>query len=76
MLKIATQIMSKYLPIPGIAFPKAVAVKLTPLVSLVCQTPVTNMANAVSVHTMIVSINGPNIATNPSLIGSSVFAAP
>ena len=68
--------MSKYFPIPGIAFPKAVAVRLTPLVSVVCQTPVTKIARAVNVHTIIVSINGPNIATSPSLTGSSVFAAP
>ena len=55
---------------------KADAVKLTPLLSVVSHTPVTKIAKAVSVHTIRVSIAGPNIATKPSLTGSSVLAAP
>ena len=58
------------------AFSKAVAVKETPLLSLVSQTPVTKMAKAVNEQTIKVSIAGPSIATNPSRIGSLVFAAP
>ena len=58
------------------AYAKAEAVKLTPLLSVVSQTPVTRMAKAVNVQTIKVSIAGPNIATKPSLTGSSVLAAP
>ena len=39
-------------------------------------TPLIKMIIAVIEQTMIVSINGPSIATKPSLTGSVVFAAP
>ena len=65
-----------YCPKPGKADSKAVAVSVTPSTSVVCQTLVIKIARAVNVQTTNVSIVGPSIATKPSLMGSSVFAAP
>ena len=54
---------------------KAITVSVTPLLS-VRSSPDIKITNAVVVQTTIVSIKGPNIATNPSLTGSIVLAAP
>ena len=62
------------LPKPGMAVAKALAVITTP--SLSVPTPVLNITRAVSVQTILVSMNGPIMATNPSRTGSLVLAAP
>ena len=58
------------------SFENALAVMDTPFKAGSFQTPETKIANAVIEQTRIVSINGPIIATRPSLTGSFVFAAP
>ena len=63
-------------PIGPRSIEKAFAVSVTPSAASLCQFPATRMIRAVAVHTIKVSTIGPTIATNPSLIGSLVLAAP
>ena len=69
----SAEIIKRYFPITGIPSSKASSVSFTPSFSEFCQTPVSNMAKAVSEQTTTVSIKGPNMAIRPSRIGSFVL---
>jgi len=67
---------NKNFPNPPNSFIKAVVVIVTPFKPSCSQTPDAKITIAVIVQTIIVSINGSIIATNPSRTGSLVLAAP
>ena len=71
-----TAIMSKTSPQPKRVFLKAIRVISMPLVSASRCAPLMRITSAVSVHTTMVSMKGPSMATKPSCTGSSVLDWP